>query len=402
MQIEFDAAPEVRAAIEGVGRTEDIHLSPSGRWLALAAFGRNAILVLGLRIDDSAELCVSLDQHFELRCADFNLPHGVFWIDERTLIVANRAGDSVIVELPAELPVGGVTTLVASQHIRSDSADRVKSPGSVAVSRIGPELHEVLICNNYVHHVSRHILDGREGFAVVGSSVLLREGLSIPDGVAISRDGKWVAISNHDHDCVFVYRNSPELGATSPPDAVLKGVRYPHGVRFSPDGRMVFAAAAGAPYVHVFAHDGDGWCGTLEAVANIRVMDEERFRRGQYNPQEGGPKGIVIDARGRVLMMSGSEEQLAFFDLRAALGGLLRPAEMQSDLEAEVNEVENLRRLLLWEARQLKQAEALVGEMQRSEEDGMSDKQLLQAIQASRSWRITAPLRWVAGKLGMH
>ena len=51
----------------------------------------------------------------------------------------------------------------------------------------------------------------------------------------------------------------------------------------------------------------------------LRVLDEDTFQRGRHNPAEGGPKGIDVDVRSRVLAATCEEMPLAFFDLRPML-----------------------------------------------------------------------------------
>jgi hypothetical protein len=50
-------------------------------------------------------------------------------------------------------------------------------------------------------------------------------------------------------------------------------------------------------------------------------MDGATFRRGRYNPFEGGPKGLDIDAGGNVLVVTSEFQPLAFFGLSTMLGG---------------------------------------------------------------------------------
>ena len=78
----------------------------------------------------------------------------------------------------------------------------------------------------------------------------------MPDGVAVNRDNRWIAVSNHGGHSVLLFENSPQLNLNSRTDGVLAGVACPHGVRFTPDDNFVLVADAGAPYVHVYC---EGW-----------------------------------------------------------------------------------------------------------------------------------------------
>ena len=99
----------------------------------------------------------------------------------------------------------------------------------------------------------------------------------------------------------------------------------PHGLRFSGDGSRIFVADAGAPYIHVYANDGNGWRGVRSPITSFRVMDEAQFLRGRHNPQEGGPKGLDIDDEMNVLVVTSECQPLAFFDPAAILEGVAVP-----------------------------------------------------------------------------
>lgn len=381
-----DATAAARAALDGIARTEDVHWSPDGRRIVLAGLARDVLLVMDVSLDvrgDSPR--VLLSRPVEVRCAGFRRPHGVFWIDDRTLMVASREGDAVVVQPPPGEEHGGVREVAALQTLPAEGPEQVKTPGSVSVARVGPDLYEALVCNNYVDRVTRHLLDGRERFAVCGSAVLLSAGLGVPDGVAVSSDGAWIAISNHDRHCVYLYRNRPELDAASAPDGTLDGIAYPHGVRFLPDGTRLLVADAGTPCVHVFDGGDTGWVGAHAAVLSLRVLDDATYQRGRHNPQEGGPKGIALDPSGVFLAVTCEERPLAFVDLRP-----LPPAASMTEAIAPPDDVERLRGMLLRESTRCRRSDAALWDqaMQRA-----------QALESSLSWRITAPLRWVATRL---
>src|SRR5512141_435118 len=93
MQIEFTASREVRQALASLGRTEDVKFSPSNTRLAIAGFARNKILVVEVDITAS-EACkrVELTDCLEVESSSLRAPHGLSFIDDETLVVANRFG----------------------------------------------------------------------------------------------------------------------------------------------------------------------------------------------------------------------------------------------------------------------------------------------------------------------
>lgn len=327
--IGFAASKGVLAALEDLGRTEDVKFSPDNCRLALAGFAKNKIVVLDVEIDASAagKASVRLTDAIEITSSSLHRPHGLFFIDDETLVVANRGQGAPIFAVP---PRGAVHTkfeLSPLEMIRNDQVHRLQSPGSVTVSRVDPDLYELLICNNYAHNVSRHILERKEQCILKSHEILLNRGLRFPDGVAIDRQRRWIAISNHEKHSVYLYENTTQLNPHSKPDGILRNVNYPHGVRFTPDNNFVLVADAGAPYVNVYPKGENSWKGTRYPVRAFRVMAEDIYRRGNFHPQEGGPKGIDLDSGMNVLVTTCCEQSLAFFDLP----GVLKKRELPMD-----------------------------------------------------------------------
>jgi hypothetical protein len=232
---------------------------------------------------------------------------------------------------------------------------------------------EVLICNNDGHTVTRHLLDCDAGRAIRNSEILLHKYLNIPDGVSVSLDRRWIAVSNHNTHNVLLYENSPALNSDAEPDGILRGAYYPHGLRFSADGRHLFVADAGAPYLHIYAQDPDQWRGVRNPLATVRIMDEAVFKRGRHNPEEGGPKGLDIDACSNILVVTSECQPLAFFDVpvllqHAIAGGSAREQKILS-ISHELSLMEEIRKMMAEKAMEAN------------------------ALRNSISWRITAPLR---------
>jgi hypothetical protein len=95
-------------------------------------------------------------------------------------------------------------------------------------------------------------------------------------------------------------------------------------------------------------------------------MDQERFIRGRHSPQEGGPKGLDIEASSGILAVTCKSLPLAFFDTRAMLDvGGLDADERALELEHELMLMERIE----------------------------CDKAVLDGWLQSKSWRVTAPLR---------
>ena len=318
MEIEYRASDEVRDVIASLGRTEDVRFSPNNRRLAIAAFRHNAVAVFDVEVGRiGGRPQVTLSRVTKCTSPCLNYPHGLDFIDDDTIAVVSRGGDVPILKLPASNNAGPICELSPVRILRSDETPSLVFPGSVAVIRPARSPYELLICNSGGNTVTRHILDGNGTAA--SCSVLLQKWLGTPDGVSISGDQRWIAISNHDAHNVMLYRNEPSLNEGSDPDGILRSVTYPHGVRFTADGRHILLADAGAPYVHVYASDDGSWHGLHNPLASIRVMAQSTYEAGRNNPKEGGPKGIDLDKSMSVLATTCECQPLAFFDLPAIL-----------------------------------------------------------------------------------
>lgn len=335
MEVAFTASDGVQAALARIGRTEDVVLSPDGKRFALAGFTWNRILIVDIDIDlDAAPARVALTNSWEIESDSLVYPHGVFWASERTLIVANRRGLLSVFELPDEPAPSSRVKLEPVRTLGVNRGDFVMTPGSVSALDVAPGVLEVLVCNNYVHHISRHLLDRGAGYAPLVQELLVSEGLAVPDGIAHSPSGRWLAVSNHHAQTVNLYRNDRRLDCTSRPDGMLRGVIYPHGLRFSPDERSILVADAGAPYVRIFSADDGDWRGERTVTENIQILDFDVFERGHFNIGEGGPKGIDITRDGSLMIVTCQEQTLTFFDLRQTAGRTRTPRESACSRDA--------------------------------------------------------------------
>lgn len=322
MKLHYQADPEVRFAIAALGRTEDIMFSPSNTRLAVAGFNHNVVLVAEVDIDlERTPYPIIFTRCVTLSCREFSYPHGLAWLDEGTLVVGNREGGISFIDVP-EMSAGAQLARVAARRHWPPDDDLINSPGSVCWLPRGNGRAEILVCNNYIHNVARHIVELEDDFAPVSGEKLLAKGLGVPDSICTSADRGWIAVSNHNHHCVFVYRNGPALNPEREPDGRLTGINYPHGLRFSADGRFCLVADAGAPCVHVFAADDGDWTGEREPEVRLRILDDAAYFRGATNREEGGPKGLDLTNDGRLLVTTCEEEQIVFTDLRAGLGAL--------------------------------------------------------------------------------
>ncbi|MFZ2103285.1 MAG: hypothetical protein WAU86_22255, partial [Oricola sp.] len=273
-RIAVEISPHAQPAIPRLGRTEDIRFSPNSRRLAVAGYLKNSCFLFEIAIDRAgARPAVRILDYLELRSDLLAEPHGFDFIGNDTLVIANRTGDVTIFAIPERAGEDRVCHCDPVRVIRrAGFLRRLGSPGSVCVVGATGGRTEILVCNNYKNRITRHVFphDGR--FAWPDDRIVLENALDVPDGIAVSPDRAWVAISNHMTASVLVFDNRSGLRRSAEPAGTLGGVSYPHGLRFSPDGRRLYVADAGAPLVHVYESAGD-WSGPGAPVRTVAVLD---------------------------------------------------------------------------------------------------------------------------------
>src|SRR5258706_476577 len=102
MQLEYSAPENVRDVIAALGRTEAAKFSPNNCRLAVTSFSRNRVAIFDLCIAASPDgRKISITDAAEISSAYLKQPHGVDFIDDERIVVANRGGDTTIFELPS-------------------------------------------------------------------------------------------------------------------------------------------------------------------------------------------------------------------------------------------------------------------------------------------------------------
>jgi hypothetical protein len=383
--INYTAPKYVSDVIAALGRTEDVKFSPNNRRLAVVSFLKNKIAVFDLCITASPyETKIALTDVVEISSAYLKSPHGVDFIDDEKIIVANRGGDATIFGLPCG-ELNKKYELVPLQVI--PSGDVLVSPGNVSITRKDQDLYEALICNNYRGQVTRHLIDFTEGCSIKSSDILLKKWLHLPDGISVN--AQWIAISNHDSHNVLLYENTSSLHEGSDPCGVLRCVRYPHGLRFTSDGSFILVADSAAPYVHIYRKDESGWRGVRKPLKSFRVLKDEDFLRGRTTePASGGPKGLDIDNSMRTFVTTCEGQPLAFFDL-AGIFERISLAEGNWGLPGSGETVDADQRTL--------EINYELDSIPCYSQDELKNE--IRQLKNSRSWRITAPYRKIGALL---
>ena len=320
--IDIEASEQFFGTLADLGRTEDIKFSPNNERLAIACFHANAIVVIELLAGLAAnESKVQIGEWIQIVSPVLDQPHGVTFLDSNTIAVANRGASVEIFDLSDITGARGRHSCSPIRTIRDTGKAPMKSPGSVSSFHLGDGLYEILVCNNYVNMVNRYVVDSMDACRVIESDVLLRKLLDVPDGVAVSSENQWIAVSNHNTKCVLLYDHANPLNIMSLPSGLLRDLEYPHGICFSDDQKWIMVADAGEPCIKFYASGDNGWHGMHEPVYSLQAVSDAAFAAGHYSEEEGGPKGIDLAAGSRVLAVTCEHQPLAFFDLSEIFDG---------------------------------------------------------------------------------
>ena len=312
------AAPEaVRAALTEIGRTEDVTVSPDGSRLALAAYTKNKIYVFSLAICRHGEAVdIRVPGYVALASDKFCQPHGCAFLDRDHLLVCNRGGDVTLVHVP-EPDAAGREVRVRSHGVINGKGYLnavVKTPGSAAAYGIGDHRYRAFVCSDQWHFVTSHIVTLSQSSGIVDEGIRIENTLQIPDGISLSPDHQWIAISNHVQGEIQLFKNSPELDRRTPPDVILEGSVCPHGLSFDVAGNLYVADAA-SPYVHFYDKPESDWEDRDQPSNSFRLLDNETFYMGRYASREGGVKGLHVDQDADVLITTHKLGILEFHDL---------------------------------------------------------------------------------------
>ena len=303
-EIPMIATENVALAIASIGRTEDVAISPDGERLAIALFNEGKIYMVRFNIKDDMVEVVSTTMNEAPYLAN---PHGLMFLDNYTLIIANRNGGLSTVQLDEESGM----KVIKGRMLLDHTHPVIHTPSNVEVRHIGDRLAEAFVCNSYANHVSRHLLDADNDWNVLYSEKMINDDLDVPDGVALSNNREWLAVTNHDSHQVFIYSLTAD---TVHRVGILNNINCPHGLMFANDDRAILVADAGIPFIHVFeSNDGD-WRGERDLSTSKRVMSDDAYILSRINHTEGGPKGLkVLDD---IVIITSESDPLSFFRLQ--------------------------------------------------------------------------------------
>lgn len=317
-------------------RTEDVRFSPSGRRLAVVATnGRLLLFTVDITVKP-----IKVTLEVDLYSSFLMVPHGVEFLNENVIVVANRNGKLVFFNIHKTTAWKKSEEIEPFQVISSSlfgepgktrklrERDLFCGPGSVRA--FGGNLY--VTCNymntvsTYSYHFDRDVLHIKEG------SVIAHEGLSVVDGIAISLDGSLMALSDHDHHRVAIYRRDDnnknhesecEKHNEFKPACSLFDIdmHFPHGLRFDNKGERLFAVDAGGRFIHVFETTSNWHSDMFHSSLKTFGIELDAFNKSrdavsdEFRLLEGGGKGLDIDPSGQILVVTCRNQSLRFFEI---------------------------------------------------------------------------------------
>lgn len=327
--LKISADERIQSYLRAIRRAEDIKFSPNNSHIAIADYSQNRIFVFGIVVEVKwNRRSVHLTSYVAISSDAFELPHGIAWLDEATLVIASRKGHLSVLDVRDVLDCNGEVHLQSKAELREKQ--QMIAPGSVCTRKLSGTLAELLVCDNVANRINSYVIDRAALLHPPAVKAVITEGLDLPDGIALSPQGNRMAISNHNTSSVLIFRDGPSLTWESPHCGKLVGVGYPHGVRFSPDGKRICVADAGSPFLYIYTSTSGDWSGDYYPDIRLRVYSDRDFLKGRSNPQEGGPKGLDFSADGSILLVASELEPMVAIDLRSTLAVLPREADRRS------------------------------------------------------------------------
>lgn len=333
MKIDFKTTEKIRYIIDNIGRTEDVTFSPDNSRFIIAEFIANKLHFFNVEFDRSTSPPgIAITNYCKITSPDIKNPHGVCFLDDERIVVCSRYGDVSVFSIPDYKDEINDFDIRAEASISSEGlwSSKVTTPGSVDSYQLSENRYRIFVCNNHSHLVTSHIVDfNDDAVKFEHEGVRMKRTLRIPDGISISPDQKWLAVSNHVHGQAAIFENTPNLNKKTEPANVLEGSVCPHGLRFSPDGKMLYVADAATQYLFIYESEDGNWGAVQNPPRTIKVVDDEPFYFGQYGAKEGGVKGLDIDQTHSFLISTHRMGVIEFFDVK-----------LLKDINHEINETE--------------------------------------------------------------
>jgi len=269
-------------------RTEDIHLSPSKKYVVFAAFEDHKVVIL--RIDNNLGI---FDKYLVLEGGAFKKPHGACWLDDNNIAVANRFSDTIVITFTDNDVSNQHRTVTSFNILKHKTISNYKDLKCSCVRSVNirENIYDIFVCSNVRKCVLHFTYDITTNTTIDSDVLLFENKLLEPDGIAINKEQSLIAVADFKQALTFIFDYN-FLTKETHLLASLKGAKHPHGVIFV--GNRVFTTCAGTPYIYEFINTKDRWDGDYTYTKKHRCIEEETFNIYHVNATEGGAKGIEV------------------------------------------------------------------------------------------------------------
>ena len=270
--------------VSKIGRCEAVHVSPDSNKVAYASFDMNKIVVFDINAGENGvvvERCCFLGPHLKS-------PHDFTWIDDDSIAVANRNGPAVIFSV--------------SNDERAKVVFEMSETNSVTSFRRG-DLTRLVFCRT---DNSLECCDINNEWELVSKGELCRAGsFKVPDGVAISPSGRFLAVTSALSNEIFLCDPDGEVQPIK-----IGSSERPHGVCFLSDD-LILSTGGGDPFLYCWGVDGS-------FKFKFKALSKEQYSlRG--SDIEGGVKGICFCPSLQLLFLTCPNAPFLIYDANPIL-----------------------------------------------------------------------------------
>jgi hypothetical protein len=123
--VDYETSSNVKKVISSMGRTEDVKFSPDYRWLAIASITLNRINLFAVdAVHDGSSRVFDIHSSLVIESSSFIQPHGIDFIDNTHMVIANRQGKLHVFQLPAQMKhVGSMFHMFFQREAVNSSRD---------------------------------------------------------------------------------------------------------------------------------------------------------------------------------------------------------------------------------------------------------------------------------------
>lgn len=269
--------------VSKIGRVESVKLSPNLKKIAYASFDLNKIIIFDIKI-------IKKNIYFEevvfVDCDFFNEPHDFSWIDNKTIIVANRSGAAILFDVPKKSQ-NIKPKLIIHEAEKSNAVCFIKEDSKI----------KLFFCNVY-HEIIQVDID--EKLEKIFKKIKLKNDLKVPDGLAINLSKNQIAIANALKNNIIIYDINKHDSFE------LHGSQRPHGLSFVLD-RFLLSSGGGDQFINVWDLE------QKKIIFKIKALEKNQYLlRG--NDFEGGIKGIFYSSELNLLFLTCPNAPFLIFD----------------------------------------------------------------------------------------